>query len=60
MNDPKHVAFARELRDRYLEQVATNPHVLPAKGRYDVSRLLPAGDASPAPESLPLRQLPAA
>jgi hypothetical protein len=40
-NDPKLVAAARELRDRWLEEVNASPHQAIA-GKYDVSR---AGDA---------------
>lgn len=43
-NDPKHIAAARELRDRYLEQVNTSlDRMLPSArggGKYDVSRQL--------------------
>jgi hypothetical protein len=35
-NDPKLVAAARELRDRWLEQVNATPVL--AQGKYDVSR----------------------
>jgi hypothetical protein len=40
--DPKYIAAARELRDRYLEQV-NDRMMLPAAaaGKYDVSRALP-------------------
>jgi len=58
-NDPKHVAAARELRDRYLEQV--NTRRLLAQGKYDVSRALAgpfASDATPAGAGL--RELPLA
>jgi hypothetical protein len=43
-NDPQHVAAARELRDRYLEQFNAEGagRVLPA-GRYDVAVALPEG-----------------
>ena len=40
-NDPKHVAAARELRDRYLEQVNSGRvqiEAARASGKYDVSR----------------------
>ena len=43
-NDPKLVAAARELRDKYLEQINTTP-LLPA-GKYDVSRALPGPGAA--------------
>lgn len=42
-NDPKHVAAARELRDRYLEQINTQP--LLENGKYDVSRALEGAGA---------------
>ena len=51
--DPKHVAAARELRDRYLEHVNTTP-LLP-QGKYDVSRSLGAQLGAQ-----PIRSLPAA
>ena len=42
-NDPKLVAAARELRDRYLEEVNCGRHALDAPGqKYDVTRALPA------------------
>jgi len=38
-NDPKYVAAARELRDRYLEQMNAGLLLPPAaQGKYDVSR----------------------
>jgi hypothetical protein len=37
-NDPKMVKAARELRDRFLEEVNSGRFVLPDCGRYDVSR----------------------
>ena len=41
-NDPKYVAAARELRDRFLEQVNTG-RLLPGEtGKYDASRQLAA------------------
>jgi hypothetical protein len=45
-NDPKYVAAARELRDRYLEYVNAGGAELPSQARYNVGRILPAG-ASP-------------
>lgn len=40
-NDPQYVAAARELRDRYLEQVNAGQLLPPAaNGKYDVSRQL--------------------
>ena len=43
-NDPRYVAAAQELRDRYLEQINSGA-ILPtaAQGKYDVSRALEAG-----------------
>jgi hypothetical protein len=40
MIDPQMVAKARELRDRYLEQVNGGAYLLEGAGRYDVSRAL--------------------
>jgi len=38
-NDPKYIAAARELRDRYLEQINAGLLLPPAaQGKYDVSR----------------------
>jgi hypothetical protein len=42
-NDPRLVAAARELRDRWLEQVNGEGFALPA-GKYDVSRRLEVGE----------------
>jgi hypothetical protein len=36
--DPKHIAAARELRDRYLEEVNSGRLELSARGKYDVGR----------------------
>ena len=44
--DPKYVAAARELRDRYLEQVNADAPALPV-GKYDVSRALEAPSVNP-------------
>ena len=41
-NDPRLVAAARELRDRWLERVNAGQDALPG-GKYDVSRALPDG-----------------
>jgi hypothetical protein len=38
-NDPKLVAAARELRDRWLERVNADPSLLASQGKYDVGRL---------------------
>ena len=54
--DPKHVAAARELRDRWLEPVNADPSLLVAQGKYDVAKAL----ASPSGETLaPIPALPA-
>jgi hypothetical protein len=37
-NDPRLVAAARELRDRWLEHANANPAALVANGKYDVTR----------------------
>ena len=70
--DPKYLAAARELRDRYLERVNGSTEALPApNARYDVSRALPAALASPVQAPAPagaamrlgaraLRRLPSA
>ena len=50
-NDPKYIAAARELRDRYLEEVNTGRLLPAAHGKYDVSRQL---EASPSE----LKQIP--
>ena len=42
-NDPKYVKAARELRDRYLEEVNTGRLLPAAHGKYDVSRQLAPG-----------------
>lgn len=39
-NDPKLIAAARELRDRYLEEVNSGRVLLDGAGKYDVSRAL--------------------
>lgn len=38
-NDPKHVAMARELRDRWLEQVNSGQGLPELAGKYEVGRL---------------------
>jgi hypothetical protein len=42
-NDPRLIAAARELRDRWLEQV--NSGQVSGEGKYDISRQLPGGAA---------------
>jgi hypothetical protein len=49
------VAKARELRDRYLEHVNSEPHALRAIGKYDVGRL-----PDPTRDAKPIAMLPAA
>ena len=39
-NDPKLVAAARELRDRWLQRVNADPSLLTSSGKYDVSSTL--------------------
>ncbi len=39
-NDPRLIAAARELRDRWLEQVNADPSALLSHGKYDVSSTL--------------------
>jgi hypothetical protein len=51
-NDPKLVAAARELRDRWLEHVNADPSALLPAGKYDVARQLVA------PPEKPTKQLP--
>jgi hypothetical protein len=49
-HDPKLVAAARELRDRWLERVNADPSMLVSSAKYDVSRSLEAiapGAATP-------------
>jgi hypothetical protein len=59
--DPKHVAAARELRDRWLERVNADPSLLPSSGKYDIARgLLSRDDAPPTFTATPQRRLPAA
>ncbi len=37
-NDPRHVAAARELRDRWLEEVNAGRHLPASEGKYEISR----------------------
>ena len=58
--DPRFVAFARELRDRWLERAAAEPDLLLPAGKYDLTRQLPgAGEAMVERAALP-RLLPSA
>jgi N-acetylglutamate synthase-like GNAT family acetyltransferase len=57
--DPAHVAAARELRDRWLEQVNSDPMALPnAQRKYEVSRALPNQPNQRADDAA-IRALPA-
>jgi len=51
-NDPRLVAAARELRDRWLEQVNSGHSPPEAAGKYEVSRQLQA--APTAAKQIPL------
>ena len=46
-NDPKLVAAARELRDRWLEHVNAGGATLPSRGKYDVALPVEVIDAPP-------------
>ncbi len=54
-NDPKLVSAARELRDRWLEQVNGGAFALESEGVYEVSRALPDREVrkDAAPPALP-------
>jgi hypothetical protein len=55
--DPKLVAAARELRDRWLERVNADPAALLPEGKYDVGRRM----SEPVQiQAGPVRLLPAA
>lgn len=54
--DPQMVAKGRELRDRYLEQVNAGAFQLESRGRYDVSRALPAPSATQLSSSKSIRE----
>jgi len=58
------VAAARELRDRYLEQVNRDPGALLPQGKYDVSRpreiMLTGGTPVPSEGAEQIRLLDAA
>ena len=40
-NDPKLIAAARELRDRWVERMNEDPAMLESQGKYKVARALP-------------------
>ena len=56
-NDPKFVAAARELRDRWLEQMNSG-NVIVGNGKYEVAKL--AGDSSEAIEGVVVQKMIAA
>ena len=65
--DPKYLAAARELRDRWMERVNANDGdaapALAGHAKYDLPRALPAAAAAAAKARLdaaPLKRLPAA
>src|SRR5688572_21989253 len=43
-NDPRLVAAARELRDRWMEEINSGRYLPVCNGKYDVSRALAVGD----------------
>jgi hypothetical protein len=45
--DPKLVAKARELRDRWLEHVNAGQAVIESSGKYDVTRVFENGFVTP-------------
>ena len=45
-NDPRLVAAARELKDRWLEQVNSGMYLPMGNGKYEVSRTLSDGEES--------------
>ena len=57
--DPRMIAAARELRDRWLEHVNAGEMLLEGAGKYDVSRALPDVTTSMMTER-PTLLLPAA
>jgi hypothetical protein len=59
-NDPKLVAAARELRDRWLEHVNADPSALLSAGKYDVARVLGSTNFVASPASAPLLPAPQA
>jgi len=53
-NDPRLVAAARELRDRWLEQVNAGLYLPTGNAKYDVGRLISEARETPAPPTAPL------
>jgi hypothetical protein len=51
--DPKLVAVARELKDRWLERVNAGEYVLEAAGKYDATRRALAAAPAASLKSLP-------
>src|SRR5687767_3718200 len=51
-NDPRLVAAARELRDRWLERVNADASALAGEGKYDVSRRIEGREAEREPRLL--------
>jgi GNAT superfamily N-acetyltransferase len=51
-NDPKLIAAARELRDRWLEQVNNDPSLLLSRGKYEVSKPLALASSEFKPTAL--------
>lgn len=60
-NDPRLVAAARELRDRWLEQMNGGERLIEQAGKYDVARWI-EGNATSTPELIdaPRKRLPLA
>jgi hypothetical protein len=59
-NDPKYVAAARELRDRWLEKVNAEPALLTSRGKYELSRQITSETltaALPSQRALPAKAL---
>jgi hypothetical protein len=56
-NDPRLVAAARELRDRWLERVAHEPQLLESRGKYRVCRSLEASGAGADSQITEMRQM---
>jgi len=59
-NDPKYIAAARELRDRFLEQVNADRLLPGTQGKYDVSRQLQSAPGAAPTELNQTRLLKAA
>ena len=59
-HDPKHIALARELRDRFLDQVNGDPSLLLPSAKYEVARALPAPESTPSPQFIEVKALPQA